>query len=201
MKSDTKIQVRTRGTPRKLHIDTALPPLALQHVWYEMKQQREWRSVALVPVTDDIKTLAVAHGLGLMAVREPHDVIWVVNASSGVYDPIRPADENAPSQNNDAFPYKYVDLAELGINQEKQLVTAQYMLYKLAKEKHAKMSFIFSVDAIVNKTHPIPLCRTVDAVILCIALGKSSSKNVRRTVEIIGRDRILGSIILRPGKN
>lgn len=200
MKTDTGIQIHESKTSRKLHIDSALPPLELQHVWYDIKQQRDWRSIVVLPVTDDIETLGVAHGLGLMAVREPHDLIWVVNASRRVHDPIHPADENASSQNNDAFPYRYVDLAELGINNEKQLLTAQYMLDKLTQEKHAKMSFIFSVDAIVNNTHPIPLCRTVDAVILCIALGKTSTKNVRRTVEIIGKDRILGSIILRPGK-
>lgn len=182
---------------KKLHLDAALPPLQIQHVWYEMKQKSEWHSIALVPVTDDISTLGVAHGIGLMAIREPHDAVWVVNASSGDVDHIRPADVN-PSARTDRFPYKFVNLGELGITPEKQLFTAERMLEKFAEQQGANMRFIFAVDSIIERTYTIPLCRTVDTVILCLALGMTSFKAVTRTVEIIGRERIMGSIILAP---
>jgi hypothetical protein len=206
MKNSTKIKLHIPERARNWRTDIALPSLALQHTWYEIKQKQEWSSMALVPVTDDVNTLNVAHGIGQMAVREPHDDIWVVNTSCSVGDPIIPNDDNAPnpSQQDNRFPYRYFDLNKLGIDQEKQIFTAQYMLDKLAERAEnevERMSFIFSVDSVINNTHPISLCRMVDVVILCIALGKTSLKSVQRTVEIIGKDRILGSIILRPSKS
>ncbi len=185
---------------KKLNLDAALPSVELQHVWYEIKKRQGWASIALVPVDDEIQTLDIAHSLGLMAIRELHDVVWVVNASSARNN-IKPSDVSAPG--DDRYPYNYKDLSDLGINKEKQLFTAEQILNRFAQQKDeeedegAAMSLIFSVDSILNNTHVIPLCRSVDGVILCIELGTTTIKSVRRTVEIIGNDSILGSIVLK----
>lgn len=200
MKKDKEIETRSSAISKKMCISTssALPPLPLQLIWYEMKHLRKWRSMALVPVTNDIQTLGLAHGIGLMAVRELYDIVWVVNASSAKRDDAPPGFEHGFSPDDNAFPYKYVDLTKLDIDGEKQLIAAKHMLEELSEQEHVKMSFIFTVDAITSNPHSIPLCHTVDAVILCMALEKTSFKIARRTMEIIGRDRILGSILLRP---
>lgn len=193
----TKITKRNRyDQSQKLNLDAALPPLELQHVWYEMKKLPEWASVALVPVTDKMETLSIAHGLGLMAIREPHHTVWVVNASNASGNIVQPSDVNKPNEKD--FPYKFVNLADLGITKEKQLFTVERILEKLAEQEGVKMRFIVAVDSIIDNTHPIALCRSVDGVILCTALEKTTFKAVRRAVEIIGREKIIGSIVLRP---
>ena len=193
----TKIVKRNRRDPsKKLNLDAALPPLALQHAWYEMKKLHEWTSVAIVPVVETEETLRIAHGLGLMAIREPHDIVWVVNASSTSGDLVKPTDVNTPEKKE--FPYKFVNLSELGINQEKQLFTAERILEKLSEQSDMNMRFIVAVDSIIENTHPIALCRSVDAVILCITLEKTPFKSVKRVVEIIGGEKIMGSIVLHP---
>ena len=155
--------------------------------------------MALVPVAEGIQTLGVAHAVGLMAVREPHDLIWVVNASSNDGSLIQPTDVTA--REDDGFPYKYVNLAELAVTQEKRLFTAERMLDKVVDRTQSNARFIVSVDSIVSNTHPITLCRMVDVVILCVVLGKTTFRAVKRTVEIIGREKVLGSIILRPSSS
>jgi hypothetical protein len=186
------------GQKKKLWLDAALPPLPLQHVWYEMKQQREWKSIALLPITDDIKTLGVAHSMGLMAVREPHNAIWVVNATGESPNGESPPDIDEDDTKNPSFPYKFVDLTSLGVTREKQLFTAERLLAEFSEEESESMRFIFAVDSVLQRTHAISLCRTVDAVILCVALGHTSFKEVRRTIEIVGTSRIMGTVVIKP---
>jgi len=194
----TKIVKRSRreSDSRKINLDAALPPLTLQHTWYEMKKHREWSSLAIVPVTETVETLRIAHGLGLMAIRDHLDNVWVVNASSVEGDLVKASDVAVPGGND--FPYKFFDLSDLGINQERQLFTVARILEKVADQEHMNSRVIVAVDSIIQNTHPIALCRSVDAVILCITLGETTLKSVRRVVEIIGKEQIIGSIVLRP---
>ena len=177
-------------------LDAALPPLKIQHIWFEMKKQQQWRSVALVPLSDSIRVLGLAHCLGLMAVREPHDLVWIVNASSESGDQVKPEEVSSERGEDAAFPYKFVNLDELGINKEKQLVTAERMLEKFQSQDDLRGKVIFVVDSLLGTTHGISLCRAVDKVILCVALKQTSFKSVRRTIEIIGREKIMGSIVV-----
>jgi hypothetical protein len=41
-----------------------------------------------------------------------------------------------------------------------------------------------------------PLARSADAAILCVALGQSDAKSAEETLNAIGRDRFLGTILL-----
>ena len=43
-----------------------------------------------------------------------------------------------------------------------------------------------------------PIAKQTDAVLLCIALGETSFKSAEETIAAVGRDRVIGSIVLRP---
>jgi hypothetical protein len=43
-----------------------------------------------------------------------------------------------------------------------------------------------------------PLAIASDAVVLCVQLGKTDIKNARKTVERVGRERFLGSLVVSP---
>jgi hypothetical protein len=42
------------------------------------------------------------------------------------------------------------------------------------------------------------IVRQTDAVLICIALGETDFKAAEETIAAVGRDRVLGSIVLRP---
>lgn len=44
----------------------------------------------------------------------------------------------------------------------------------------------------------LPLAMAADAVVLCIETGKTESRTVRQTVDAIGRQRFLGTILVNP---
>jgi hypothetical protein len=56
---------------------------------------------------------------------------------------------------------------------------------------------IVAVQPVVVEPLGLAITRTADAVVLCIEKGRSRLASVRRTIELIGRDRIRGCIFVR----
>lgn len=50
-----------------------------------------------------------------------------------------------------------------------------------------------------NPTAP-PIAKQTDAVIVCVALDQTSFKAAQLTIDAVGRERVLGAIVLRPRK-
>jgi hypothetical protein len=63
--------------------------------------------------------------------------------------------------------------------------------------QHGERVFIALRAASENPT-AIPLARMADAVILCIALGKTTTKSASEVMAAVGKERFLGSIVVDP---
>ncbi len=57
---------------------------------------------------------------------------------------------------------------------------------------------VVALRSIFENPTAASIAKKTDGVVLCIALGKTSFKAVNETIATIGRDRIVGSIVLRP---
>jgi hypothetical protein len=44
----------------------------------------------------------------------------------------------------------------------------------------------------------VPVARSVDAVILCVALGVTVVSAARKTIDAVGRERFLGTVLVQP---
>jgi hypothetical protein len=53
------------------------------------------------------------------------------------------------------------------------------------------------LDSVVQNQAGIPLALTADAVLLVVDLGEAESAAARRTLELIGRERIIGAVATR----
>jgi hypothetical protein len=58
---------------------------------------------------------------------------------------------------------------------------------------------VIALRSIFENPTAAPVARDADAVVLCVSLGKTPFRSAEQTIKEIGRERILGSIIL--GKN
>jgi hypothetical protein len=54
------------------------------------------------------------------------------------------------------------------------------------------------VDSPLQSESSIAIVAAADAAILCVRLGAVRFASARRTLDLVGRDRFLGSIVLRP---
>jgi hypothetical protein len=184
-----------------------LPNIHLQHAWFELARARDWQTLALVPVDVELGTLKIAQGMAQMAAQEPQTRTLVVNASvRGCGTHVQPRGDVAvdevfaaitmsAEQNGAAF--DLIDFSRLDLAlAERALAFAPKLVEHLAREYQGITTAIFAVDSVLHQTRAIPLVRAVDRVALCIALGLTSIPDARRAIEIIGRERIAGTILV-----
>lgn len=173
-----------------------LPPLEIQHLWYEITQIKNWRSMVLIPAADNIQIVRLACGLGKMALRELQEKVWVINTSGSAAEGFSEGDGQEEITDLQNTPQAFVDLTRLVPSHRKQLYLAQRFLYHFGDIQEAKA--IFVVDSPISQPDSIPLIRAVDGAIICVGLGTTSLKSVRKIADIVGKEKILGSIAIRP---
>jgi hypothetical protein len=57
---------------------------------------------------------------------------------------------------------------------------------------------IIALGPVLESPASLALARAADAVVLCLVLGESAISAAQQTVEEVGRERFLGSVVLRP---
>lgn len=180
---------------------TPLPNLELQHLWFRVADKRSWTTLALVPVDDDVNTLALGQALAQMAAHQADSRVLLVNASikdclpgNAAGEPEIMADGQAPM-----LGYDLIDFSVLGLEDAHRAVASSpQLLTYLESEGRSYSTALFTTDALLLRTPAIPLARSADAVILCVRVGHTPLPDVRKLVKILDRDRIIGSIALRP---
>jgi hypothetical protein len=65
----------------------------------------------------------------------------------------------------------------------------------LAQVSEGNRVFI-ALRSVAENPATIPIARAADALVLCVALGKTQIKSAKKTLEAIGRERFLGSILV-----
>jgi len=78
----------------------------------------------------------------------------------------------------------------------------EYQLSDVAAQlERAPNTIVVALRSIFENPTVVPVARTVDAAVLCIQLGVTKISDSRKTVDAIGRDKFLGTIIIpHPGK-
>jgi hypothetical protein len=59
---------------------------------------------------------------------------------------------------------------------------------------------VIALRSIFENPTTVPIAHSADAIVLCLALGKTLIADAEATIAEVGRDRVIGSIVLRPSK-
>jgi len=54
------------------------------------------------------------------------------------------------------------------------------------------------LDSVVENQAGIPVALTADAILLAVSLRRSKRSSLERTLELLGKDRVLGTVAIRP---
>jgi hypothetical protein len=75
----------------------------------------------------------------------------------------------------------------------------EYQLADVASQlERGPTTIVVALRSMFENPTVVPVARTVDAAVLCVQLGVTKISDSRKTVEAIGRDRFLGTIIVPP---
>jgi hypothetical protein len=159
----------------------ALPSRDLQELWFATRR-RDWRTLAVVPAAPgSTSALAIAKALG--------EVGGFIRMS-----PVRVID--AEGLDLDRIAGLVMDLtANAGSSAWSMNApgSAPSQGWESAARKDAT---IVALDPVVTNPLVLPVALAADAVVLCVEVGKTALAAARHTVELIGRERIIGSVLI-----
>lgn len=176
------------------------PPLELQHIWFQVRRDESWRSLAVIPSERDTPTLPVVHAFARMAALNPNARVLVVDAtgSTGIsYDGILVDNLGAAVRSVPGAKYDLLDASALGLNDaELAHVYVPELLEYIARGTGRHNTVLLALGSLLDQATSIPIARAVDAVLISVGLGHGRLPNVQRLVDIVGRERVLGSVVL-----
>jgi hypothetical protein len=75
---------------------------------------------------------------------------------------------------------------------------AEYQLRDVAEQlAQEPVTIVIALRSMFENPTVVPVARTVDAAVLCVRLGDTRIASARQTVAAIGREKFLGTIVVR----
>jgi hypothetical protein len=168
-----------------------------QELWLALAK-RKWTSVVVVPADSEGSSADVAKQLaevGKELIEQPVTAIAVsrlgydsARALSDLQQYVERASQGAEGARADADA-NIVDVSARTTDGGSSGTQA------LALAPSARL--VISIPPVVNEPLGLAVAQFADAVVLTIHLGKTRLSEARRTIELIGRDRIVGCFIVR----
>jgi hypothetical protein len=91
-------------------------------------------------------------------------------------------------------PSQVLDLRDLSMR------LIDYQVREMREQIDAGTRLIVALRSIFENPTAAPLAKHADAVLLCVALGDTSFKKAEETLAAIGRERVIGTVLLHPRK-
>jgi hypothetical protein len=142
-----------------------------QEIWFALART-EWTSLAIVPVDDGQDAADVAKALAEVGSR--------VRES-----PVR-AFTTEPSALESSI--------DIGVAAKLAASGALERQAGAARAAAPRAQVIFAVQPILREPLGMAVLQAVDAVLLCVQLGRTRLDAVQRLVEVIGRERVVGCL-------
>jgi hypothetical protein len=136
--------------------------------WERAEYQRIWLRVT----SRDWRTLAVVPGEDGMSTLDVAQLITALGASHG--------------ESIGVFDFRDVRMSR-----------ALEVIREAEQQLERGERLIFATRSIRENVATIPLARATDGAVLCVSLGSTSMRFAEETIEQIGKDRFLGSLLVR----
>jgi hypothetical protein len=73
-----------------------------------------------------------------------------------------------------------------------------YQAQQMREQVESGVRLLVALRSIFENPTSAPIAAQSDAVLLCLTLGETNFKAAEETIAAVGRERIIGSILLRP---
>jgi len=183
------------GRPVKREVSTptggkrGLPSRELQELWFATRR-REWKSLVVVPASPGASILHIARALGEVGGAIRMSPVQVINAEGMDLDQIATlvldlSVEVAPE-------------VKAEVNGSAWTLGSGGWDAPGGRGAPAERATIIAIEAVAENPLNLPLALAVDAVLLCVEIGRTRLDDARHTIELIGRDRFVGTVLLNP---
>jgi len=183
--------------------DAAAHAPEYQELWLSLAR-RKWTSLVVVPADPETSSADVAKQLAEVGKELIEDPVTAITVSRLGYDSARAlsdlqqyvdrtrqaADRPAWNGSTDGT---IVDVGGRPADPEGHVPVSPNQA--LATATAARL--VISIPSVVNEPLGLAVAQFADAVVLTFHLGKTRLSEARRTIDLIGRERIIGCFIVR----
>lgn len=173
------------------------PDRQLQELWFSIAR-RPWASLVLVPADASLSTAWIATGLAEVGTRLRDTPVNAIVAERIDYASVRSISELQPrleagrawegSVEVEPGPTATVGVSDpTGHGGRRHDATLMPPFGRV----------IIAVQPVVCEPLAVAIAHAADAAVLCVRMGDSRMRAARRTVELIGADRVLGAFLVR----
>ena len=177
----------------------------LQELWFALARER-WSSLVLVPADEGLSVSSLAKSLADIGGRLRDTPVTAIVADSMDYESARMlADlqlrvqdyriaetDGPPATGNGARsgapPEEPAPGPEASTNPGERIVTTR------AADEGGQI--VVAIQPIVVEPLGVAVAHAADAVVLCIQLGQTRLDRARRSIELIGAQRIIGAVLV-----
>jgi hypothetical protein len=132
----------------------------LQRMWFSARAH-EWRSLALVPASDDVCVVRLARAFAALGLRDRGESIGVA------------------------------DLRDVPLPNLRGPI--EVIRWHLRRGERV----ILALSPCFRSAATVPLVRAADSAVLCVSLGATRIAEANETVQQVGRDPFIGTVLVR----
>jgi hypothetical protein len=172
-----------------------------QELWFALAQ-RPWTTIVLVPADPDGSAAAIGRSLAEVGKHLSEVPVTAISLSSIEYgSALALADlqqhiaRNGRGATVEREPLIEVTATVVPKGEQAETTSTTAPPEALAIAPAARL--IISIPAVVSEPLGLAAAHGADATVVCIEVGRTHLANARRTVELIGRERIAGCFLVR----
>jgi hypothetical protein len=73
-----------------------------------------------------------------------------------------------------------------------------YQVREMQDQVESGVRTVVALRSIFENPTSAPVAKQTDGILMCIALGETTVKEAEETIAVVGRENVIGSIVLRP---
>lgn len=176
-------------------LEDSPPGREFHELWFALAR-KEWRSVVLVPADAGESAASAATGLAQVG-KQLHDypVTLFIMANPADYWPAVQIVKTAAST-DDAAGVMEAARPSLDYASAVQVAAAAANMHNGGGQPSAG-KVIVAIQPVVSEPLGLAVTQAADVVVLCVETGRTSLTAARRTIDLVGRERIAGCFLIR----
>lgn len=201
MDRTSKVAAGANGRPKR----NGSSRRQFEELWFTLARRR-WNSVVLVPTDPGGSAASIGKSLAEVGTRLSEIPVTAVAVSTLEYASAlalvdlqeyanrerRGRVERVPTINVTGAEVHGVAAAAGGASAPRAVATPSDALAPLPTAR-----LIIAIPAVVSEPLGLAAAQSADAIVLTIELGRTRLQDARRTIELVGRDRIAGCFLVR----
>jgi hypothetical protein len=180
------------------HVDTR-PAREFQELWFSLAHRR-WSTLVVVPADERSPAADVATALADVGGRLRDAPVTAVIADRLDFDSARMLSDLQLLVKDDPFSANIVPVEGRVVPPRSTSAASGAAPRTSASLKATPMSpagqVVVSIQPVVVEPLGVAIARAADAVVVCVRMGVTPIKAARRTIELIGRERVVGAFLV-----